>query len=147
MNRKGQAATEVVGTYGFMILALTIIIAGLAYFGVLDVTKLLPKKCLFPAGIACIDQKATPDSVSLVLMNGMGYDIYVTGMNLTKCSLTNPHMLEANKMFTYNLACTDLGEGRYKSVIHLTFQRKDTNLSQTRTGELITRIPSNGTYY
>jgi len=147
MDKKGQKASELVGTYGFMILAITIIVAGLAYFGVVDVTKLLPKKCTLPAGIACIDQKATPNNVSLVLLNGMGYDIYVMDLNLTKCNLSNPHLLEANKMSLYQLECVNLNEGRYKTLIYFTFRRKDTNLTQTWIGELITRIPSNNTYY
>jgi hypothetical protein len=147
MDKKAQAATELVGTYAFMILSISIIVFGLAYFGVLDITKLLPIRCYFPAGIACMDQKATTDSISLVLLNSMAYDINVTEINLTQCSLLNPHVLESNKMSTYHMTCAGLGEGRYKSDIHFTFSRTDTKLQQTWIGELITRIPSKGPYY
>ncbi|MBW2995453.1 hypothetical protein KY312_03795 [Candidatus Woesearchaeota archaeon] len=146
-GKRGQVATELVTTYGFMILAITIIIAGLAYFGVLDVTRLLPKKCTLPAGLACIDQEAYPSNISLALLNSLGYDIYVLNISLTQCDLLNPGLLESNKMQVYHLDCYDLIEGRYKTNIELSFRRKDTNLAQRWVGELITRIPSNGTYY
>ena len=147
MNKKAQVASEFLSTYGFMVLAVGIIIAGLAYFGVLDLTRLLPKKCTLPAGIACIDERASPENISLVLMNSLGYDIYIEDIQLSQCDLLNPGILESNKMFVYQLNCHDLVEGRYKSNIDLSFRRKDTNLTQRWVGELITRVPSNNSYY
>jgi hypothetical protein len=147
LKKKAQVATEFVSTYGFMILSVSLIIFGLAYFGVLDITKLLPKKCILPPGIACIDQSATPQDISLVLLNGMGYDINVLDLSLTRCVLLNPGLLEANKMYVFNMNCSGLIEGKYKSRINLTFTRTDTGLTQQWVGELVTRIPSNGTYY
>lgn len=52
---RAQAAMEFLLTYGWAILVVLVVIAALAYFGVLDPTKLLPSKCYFGGGIGNCD--------------------------------------------------------------------------------------------
>jgi hypothetical protein len=147
MNRNAQAGTEFLITYGFMILSVSIVVFGLFYFGIFDITMFLPKKCTLPPGITCIDHKAEHSNITIVLLNNMGNDITVLNMSATNCRLINPGEMKADRMSSFFMNCSNLGQGRYKSAIHITFRRKDTSLIQNWIGELITRVPSNGTYY
>lgn len=55
--RKAQAALEFLTTYGWAFLVILIMIGALAYFGVLDPSKLLPQRCMFSPEIQCLEQQ------------------------------------------------------------------------------------------
>lgn len=76
-TKKGQAALEFLTTYGWAFLVVLVMIGALAYFGVLDPSRLLPDKCVFGAGIGCQDFVArdTNNDVRVQLINGFGYSI------------------------------------------------------------------------
>jgi len=82
MNKKAQAATEFLMTYGWAILVVGVAIAALAYFGVLSPSRFLPNKCTMPSGVACIDYKVDATDVTMILQNSLGYTINVTSINL-----------------------------------------------------------------
>ena len=54
-NKRGQAALEFLMTYGWAILIVLIAIGALAYFGVLNPARLLPKSCTIVPGLSCDD--------------------------------------------------------------------------------------------
>ena len=101
-SNKSQAAMEFLLTYGWAILIVLVVIAALAYFGILSPSKLLPDKCFFQVGVSCVDFSAsegyplgdtmvqTPDgsdfkiySLNFDLINNLGNDVYVTSINVT----------------------------------------------------------------
>src|SRR3989338_9140148 len=86
VNRKSQAALEFLMTYGWAILVVLVAIGALAYFGVLSPDKFLPSKCTFPAGLACLDHKATATSLQIIAKNSLGYDITVTDVKAQQCT-------------------------------------------------------------
>ena len=45
---KGQAAIEFLLTYGWSIMIVILMISGLAYFGVFNISDLVPDKYFFP---------------------------------------------------------------------------------------------------
>ena len=95
MTRKGQAAMEFLMTYGWAILVVLVVIAALAYFGVLDPSNVVPDRCSFSAAFTCSDflvQDAIPDSndITFTLLNGVGKDIYVYGLNISGQGLSSP---------------------------------------------------------
>jgi hypothetical protein len=55
--RKGQAALEFLTTYGWAFLVILVMIGALAYFGVLNPSKMLPSRCVFSPEIQCIESK------------------------------------------------------------------------------------------
>jgi len=59
MVRKGQAALEFLTTYGWAFLVILAMIGALAYFGVLNPSRFLPEKCLFPTGLECTEHFLT----------------------------------------------------------------------------------------
>lgn len=101
--KRSQAAMEFLLTYGWAILIVLVVIAALAYFGILSPQKLLPDKCFFQIGVSCVDFSAssegypigdtmvqTPDelddkiySLNFDLINNLGQDVYVTKVSIT----------------------------------------------------------------
>ena len=58
MTRKfarAQAALEFLTTYGWAFLVILIMIGTLAYFGILNPSKVLPNRCTFGAEFQCLD--------------------------------------------------------------------------------------------
>jgi hypothetical protein len=143
MNKKAQAATEFLMTYGWAILVVGIAIAALAYFGVLSPSRFLPNKCTLPSGIACIDHKVDATTVTLILQNSLGYTINVTGINLTDAGCANSSLatqLQNGDQATFTIACTSTSGERFKSDLDLSFTRTDTGLSQIWEGEMMAEV-------
>ncbi len=63
MNR-GQAALEFLATYGWALLAMSLALSALSYFGVLNPSAYLPERCSFPSDISCEDYMMTGDGAS-----------------------------------------------------------------------------------
>ncbi len=89
-NKKGQAAMEFIMTYGWAILAVTVVIGALVYFGVFSPTNLLPEQCQFPSELSCLGKARVhilpsgDGNLSFVLSNNVGYTIQVsTSMHAT----------------------------------------------------------------
>jgi len=86
MKRKAQAALEFLMTYGWAFLVILVMIGALAYFGVLNPTKLLPERCTVTAGFQCEEFVIGVDGPTLVLQNGLGSAINVKILNFTATS-------------------------------------------------------------
>ncbi len=91
INEKAQAAMEFLMTYGWAILVVLVVIGALSYFGVLDPASLLPERCTFQPGFSCMENVieggyAGADVpiglVSVNLLNNLGEDIYITGVEV-----------------------------------------------------------------
>ncbi|MFH1400570.1 MAG: hypothetical protein ABIH41_03560 [Nanoarchaeota archaeon] len=91
--RKGQAALEFLTTYGWAFLVVLVMIGALAYFGVLDPSRFLPEKCVFGSGVGCLDyggfKQGTGGNISARLVNGFGYGLSVTTVNVTWSGIEN----------------------------------------------------------
>ena len=81
--RKSQAALEFLTTYAWAFVIIGITISALYYFGVLDFSKYLPQKCVFPSQVKCVDFGLDPSSVKLRLVNNLGEDICITSISIT----------------------------------------------------------------
>ena len=80
---KAQASLEFLTTYVWAFFAISITIGALYYFGILDFSKYLPQKCIFPSQFKCLDFSLKPTEVSVKLVNNLGEDITVTALQLT----------------------------------------------------------------
>ena len=87
---KSQAALEFLTTYGWAFLVIILMIGTLAYFGVLNPSKVLPGRCNFGAEFQCLDYQiaqtgAAPNpQIKLKLRNNVGEPIDVTAFTITK---------------------------------------------------------------
>jgi hypothetical protein len=86
MKKKSQAALEFLTTYAWALILIIILIATIAYFGILRPQQILPDRCVFNVGFGCeaflIDNSATPNTFVLNLKNQVGEAIEVTGITL-----------------------------------------------------------------
>lgn len=89
MQKKSQAAFEFLTTYGWAFIVIGIVIAALAYFGVLRPSKILPDRCNFNVGFSCEAYKIGSDgTLNLRLKNSLGELTTVTGITLSTESAT-----------------------------------------------------------
>ena len=72
---KSQAALEFLTTYGWAFLIILLMIGTLAYFGVLNPSKLLPSRCNFGAEFQCLDYQITTSTFGLRLKSNVGEPI------------------------------------------------------------------------
>jgi hypothetical protein len=164
MNRKGQAAMEFLMTYGWAILVVLIVIGALAYFGVLNPTRLLPPKCTFPTGINCRDfvVSATNNRIDLKVVNGMGRDIEITLINAspqagnpsnshceidyagagTPLLIRNGHDADIQIDCSAFTTLADSADAKYKWDLEMMYYYTDSGTAYEKTlvGELLTNI-------
>ena len=150
--RKSQAAMEVLMTYGWAILVVLAAIAALAYFGVLSPEKFLPEKCILSPGLTCVSQKVETSQITLVIANGLGRTITVTGLNVsgkgvgdcTKTGLSQDLMSGDDFTFTIDNNGADCSNGvqkdNYRGAITLSYTEKDTQITKTTFGDIVTKI-------
>src|SRR3989338_449444 len=88
MSRKAQASLEFLTTYGWAFLVILIMMSALAYFGVLNPSKLLPDRCNFGAEIGCnkntmIVKNSASGTLTMRLTNNFGVGVVVTSAKVT----------------------------------------------------------------
>ena len=93
MNIRSQAALEFLTTYGWAFLVILIMMSALAYFGVLNPSKLLPDRCNFGAEISCnkntmVVNNIADNTLAMRLANNFGVGVVVTGARVTTDVIT-----------------------------------------------------------
>ena len=137
-NNKSQAALEFIMTYGWAILVVLVAIAALAYFGVLNPDKFLPRKCLLQAGIACTDFKITSSSLVMYIQNSLGRDINIDAVKANGCTALGNLGTVANGgtfTITFNNTCSNIG-AKYNGQVNLTLTYVDTQIQHNIPGEI-----------
>jgi len=82
IKSRGQAALEFMMTYGWAMLLLTALVAGLVY--VMPHPKTLAaNKCLFGSSIPCLGAQLSANNLTIVLRDGMGQSVYNISANVT----------------------------------------------------------------
>jgi len=86
-NRKAQAALEFLTTYGWAFLVILVMIGALAYFGVLNPDRFLPKRCNFGQEFRCTDSGISnvdgDIQFSVFLVNNKGVGLLVSEIVVT----------------------------------------------------------------
>ena len=101
MHKKSQSALEFLTTYAWAFIIIIIMIATIAYFGILKPTKILPDRCNFPPGFDCQAYAmaygtGAAGTFNIRLKNSLGQVITVTAINVSTennpsvCAITSP---------------------------------------------------------
>lgn len=85
--KKSQVALEFLTTYAWAFIIIAVTLGALYYFGILDFSKYLPQKCIFPSQFKCLDFSLKPSEVRIKLVNNLGEDIKVTSLQITNDAL------------------------------------------------------------
>ncbi len=143
INRKSQAALEFIMTYGWAILVVLVAIGALAYFGVLSPDRFLPSKCLLQSGIACLDHKATSNSLQVVTQNSLGYDLTITEVKAQQCTAQTGLLVSFPNggQYTATLTCVNSGT-KYNGQFNITYTTPGDvgGISHTNVGQLTSRV-------
>ncbi len=84
--KRAQAAMEFLMTYGWAILVVLIVIAALAYLGVLNPQALVPEKCTITP-LNCLGATTTSDgNIVFTITNSLGGNIRIKAINFTTAS-------------------------------------------------------------
>ena len=83
-RKKSQAALEFLTTYGWAFLVILIMIGTLAYFGILNPSKILPDRCNIGSEFECLDFQisGTANTFKMRLKNNVGEPIDVSSITL-----------------------------------------------------------------
>ncbi len=144
MFRKAQAAMEFLMTYGWAILVVLVAVGALAYFGVLSPDNFLPNRCTLPAGIGCVDHKAVSadSTVSVVLRNGLGYDM--SGITVVAEGCTgddsDPATIANGATGTYALTTCTFSGSKYSGDLNVSYTLSDTGLSHKAVGSIVAKV-------
>ena len=150
MYKKSQAALEFIMTYGWAILVVLVAIGALAYFGVLSPERFLPAKCTLPAGITCIDHRASSatNQIQLVLQNSLGYDVTGVSVAIGGCGPGPAAPLGDNSLTngekdTFTATCTSTpltGGAKFSKGFGVTYTITETTLTHISNGTITTRV-------
>lgn len=100
----------------------------------------LPSKCLMQAGLACLDHKATANSLAFVMINSLGFDIQIDAVKAQQCTALGSQGMLANGMqATYTLKCANEGS-KYNGQVNITYTVIDTGLQHTNQGYISARL-------
>ena len=146
IGRKSQAALEFIMTYGWAILVVLVAIGALAYFGVLSPDKFLPSKCLLQSGIACLEHKATPTDIQVVLQNSLGDDltavsVTIPGCNPVETTVGTGTLANGEKSPSVLITCTPPGltGSKFSGAMYVNYTSSN-NIRHANTGQLTARI-------
>lgn len=141
---RGQAAMEFLMTYGWALLVVLAAIGALAYFGVLNPSRLLPASCTITPGIGCDEFKVTANSVQLLLRNGMGNDLTSATIAISGCITSAATSWTAGSVLggtsgTTLTGCTNGAVGsRFKQDVNVTYTVS--GISHTKIGQIVTTV-------
>jgi len=156
MNKKAQAASEFLITYGFAILAVTAAIAAISY-AVVTRINVVPETCFFPAEMSCVDKPSIKNNeIMLALKNNRASQITITEINITGCTQTGlkqvsaesnnktytdlPVLVDKQELFLLKTGCNfDPGQ-KYNGNMIVKYTNLDTGLENIASGEIKGRI-------
>jgi hypothetical protein len=69
-QKRGQAALEFLTTYGWAFMIMLVLVGGMAYFGVLSPSRLIPDTCIASSGFLCSEAQIAQDGIVIRLRNG-----------------------------------------------------------------------------
>lgn len=86
--RKGQFSFEFLMTYGWAFLIITVVLAAVYTYGLLDLTGILPEKCEFFGQIECQDYKVNvaEQNISIIVLNDFNADLVIHEFSVSDSS-------------------------------------------------------------
>lgn len=154
-KKKAQAAMEFIMTYGWAILAVTVVIGALVYFGIFSPAKFLPETCSFPSELTCVGKAlvtadAAAGTMTFVLSNNVGNDIKILPADISAAGdcVSDPltpatvdggavEVTVANaKTAKIVVTCGAVTEGRMKSTVTVSYTNTLNDLKFPVSGEI-----------
>lgn len=118
-NKKAQAASEYLHTYGWVILTATVLMGVLAFYGIGELRDNIPEECNFFAGLNCLDVSVEEENLlKISVINEFGFPVRnITFMANGSCNsiantsdinpYDNPMVLTANQQAIFTFNCSN----------------------------------------
>jgi uncharacterized protein (UPF0333 family) len=160
INKKSQAAMEFLMTYGWALLVVLIVIAALAFFGLLNPSRFLPEKCEIAPGVTCMDFNAqtsqavstgtATDLITILLNNGLGQTMYNVKVNVSNCLSQNATntttTLPSGSTHNFEMKCAGMvANSRFKSdlIVNYDVRVEGHTLNHTKNGYMVVEVERN----
>ena len=146
-DKKGQAAMEVLMTYGWAILAAVIVIGVLASFGVFSPSKYVPTSCTMSAPFGCDKNQvaASVTDVSLVVRNGGGESFDISSVAVAGCGTdTTGYTMadQATQLITVTCGTNLTSGSKFSGDISITYTPTSGGvLNLTSAGSVVVKVP------
>ena len=127
LDKKSQASTEFLMSYGWAIIIGILAIAALFYLGILNIEKFLPNRCILPSGITCADFRIESYRIVLVLQNDQDEPITIdrvtSSANEQECSNNESTNLKSSEKAIFILTdCNNGAHGnKFDGIINITY--------------------------
>jgi hypothetical protein len=113
--KKSQAAMEFLMNYGWALLVVLLVIAALAYFGILDPARFLPDKAELGPGLIVSDFSISPKIITLLVRNGLDKTLYGVMINATLCNngisaISDPVTIPEGGVAMITISCNKTSE-------------------------------------
>ena len=146
--KKAQAALEFIFSYGWAILAVIVSLVGLAYFGILDISRFMPGKCFLESGLACteykIESQSGPSQVQLMIQNSMGQviDNVIVYIGEPCGANSGAGVSMGNTLIhQFDIDCgSTLSERNFKSDLNVSYSLEGSSITRVNGGEISTRV-------
>ena len=149
--RKAQAALEFLTTYGWAFIVILVMIGALAYFGVLNPSKVTPNRCIVEAGFECREYRITQNDVNIVVYNRKGTGMQNIVVNATSdvgdlTGACTPSAATLPSEGNITIACTRAGVfttslgNKVKVDFTITYTAIGGTLSQVAGGSVYTQV-------
>lgn len=148
-SRKAQAAIEFLMTYGWALLAVLVAIGALAYFGVLDPSKILPERCNFQQELPCTGFQINTTHVKFELKNAAAQVVNITKLQYKEatanafqdCKTLTPNpigkiLIEQKKLITCEFQTPYESGRRLKLKFNVEWNNDNPNFSHVGAGEI-----------
>jgi hypothetical protein len=144
-NKKSQAAMEFLMTYGWALLVVLIVIAALAYFGLLNPSRFLPDRVELGTGLEVKTASVDENSIIMIIQNNMGKPLFNLQINATECNgsrgvLSDPIHLPDGKTERIMINCGDTSPvgSKFNSNLRVNYSTKilSNKLSHSTTGKI-----------
>jgi hypothetical protein len=143
-SRRSQAAMEFLMTYGWAILAATIAVGALAYFGVFSPgTYISSSVTVSPPFGATQELSINPSSISFVLRNGGGSETDISSVVLSDCgTYSTPFTIQdgGNQLVTVTCSPVLTSGDKFKGSITITYRTGEKLVDLIGSGSIAGRV-------
>jgi hypothetical protein len=155
-NTKSQAAMEFLMTYGWALLVVLIVIAALAYFGLLNPSRFLPDRVDLSPGLEVRTASVDENSIIMIIQNNMGKPLFNLQINATECNgsrgvLSDPIHLPDGKTERIIINCGDTSPvgSKFNSNLRVNYSTRtlSNTLTHSRTGKIVVTVNTGETSF
>lgn len=94
-----------------------------------------------PSGISCIDAQATTTGVTVVMLNGFGFDMANSTLGVNSCvTNTTDQFILNGEQATFTVSCALTAGVRLQEDVNITYTNDDSGLEHVAVGRVVKTV-------